>query len=243
MKNQQNNTKHSTPIREIPARGFYHLSLTSYLLPTILLLTGCMSAPKMPNVDFSTLTPPGPITSVIAAWEPAVSSGENSMRGFGGRVYFHDRDLRPAKVKGRVIVYVFDEDGRLPGDEKPNEGIVFDEKILNSKEIYKKSKLGHSYNLWIPLDSAGPEGKAKKVSLIVRYEPDKGAPVVSSQATVFLPGRHEAAMMAQNWQTRTNEGPIQQAGARAPLGRLPEQGEFPVDPRERLQMMEAVTIR
>lgn len=159
-----------------------------------LALAGCSSLPKP---DFSAWKPAGPVTTVAAAWEPAVSSGENPMRGFGGRVYFYDQAMtKPVKATGTVIVYAFDEEGRAPTDSRPNEGFVFDNKTLNSKGVYKKSKIGHSYNLWIPWDAAGPEGKAKKISLIVRYIPEKGGSVTSSQSTAYLPGRRDPQVMA-----------------------------------------------
>jgi len=164
----------------------------------------------MPTVDFSALKPPGPPTTVVAAWEPAVSNGENSERGFGGRVYFYDQDLRPVKVKGTVVVYAFDEDGRDKWDSRPNEGYVFDSKTLNSREVYSKSRLGHSYNLWIPVDATSPDNPSRKISLIVRYIPEKGASLVSQQATALLPGRRAqdqfiAQVGASEW-----DGPAQE---------------------------------
>jgi hypothetical protein len=201
-----------------------------------------MSTLKMPQVDMSTLKQPGPVTSVIAAWEPAVSNGEHSMRGFGGRVYLYDQEMtRPVRAKGALVVYIFEEDGRSPNNAKPDEGIVFSEKMLNSKGIYKKSKLGHSYNLWVPIDAAGPDGAAKKVSLIVRYMPEKGgASVVSSQATAHLPGRHSPALMADYFE-RHESGSIQQASAsRSPLSQERRRSSEHTD---RLQTMQAVTIR
>ena len=197
------NQTHSTFQRERFIRLFCRLLPSAVCgLPSLLCLlffTGCMSALKAPQVDLSALKAPGPVTTVVAAWEPAVSSSENPMRGFGGRVYFYDQEKnRPVKAKGTVVVYAFDEEGRAPRDSKPNEGFVFDEKTLNSKGVYKKSKLGHSYNLWIPWDSAGPEGEARKISLIVRYIPKKGSSAVSKQATVHLPGRRDYTMTASS---------------------------------------------
>jgi len=178
--------------------------------------TGCMSVPKM---DLSALKPPGPVTTVVAAWEPAASNGDKPMRGFGGRVYFYDQEKnRPVKIDGTVIVYAFDEGGRAAGDSKPNEGFVFDAKTLNSKSVYSKSKLGHSYNLWIPWDAAGPDGQAKKISLIVRYTPKqgKGSTVVSSQATAYLPGKNSPELMAA-YTERREEGTIQQMSSDRPM--------------------------
>ena len=185
---------------------------------TAIYLTGCTTMLKAPQVDMSALKPPGPVTTVVAAWEPAVSNGENSMRGFAGRVYLYDQEMiRPVKAKGMIVVYLFDEDDRLKGDERPNEGIVFNAKTLNSSGVYKKSKLGHSYNLWVPVDAAGPDGRARNISLIVRYIPEKGgASKTSTQTTARLPGRSDKETMIalSDWQLHTESGSIQQASAR-----------------------------
>ena len=204
---------------------------------------------SLPTVDLSALKSPGPATSVIAAWEPAVSNGDKPMRGFGGRIYFYDQDMnRPVKINGTVIVYAFDEEGRSSIDSKPNEGFVFDEKTLKSKGVYKKSKLGHSYNLWIPWDSAGPDGQAKKISLIVRYIPNKGASVVSSQATAYLPGRQSPALIVTQTD-RQAEGTIQQTGTfSSPARPLPERSKLTEERlieenANRPHTLQAVTIR
>ncbi|MDR0328894.1 MAG: hypothetical protein LBI05_11425 [Planctomycetaceae bacterium] len=208
---------------------------------------------KAPSVDMSALKPPGPVTMVAAAWEPAISNGENPLRGFGGRIYLYDQDMsRPVKAKGTIVVYVFDEDGRKQGDEKPNEGLVFGEKILNSKGVYKKSKVGHSYNLWIPIDSAGPDGETRKISLIVRYIPEKGgSSITSAQSTAHLPGRHSAeTMLAEsNGTLQSLSESVHQVSAQRPLSnRLPPERarlteERIIESADRPQELQAVTIR
>ena len=201
--NNHNDQDHSRSRRGESVRDSFLLTPNSYLLTPFLLLflTGCITTLKAPQVDMSALKPPGPAATVVAAWEPAVSNGENPMRGFGGRVYLYDQEKnRPVKAKGTIVVYIFDEEGRVKGDEKPNEGLVFNEKVLNSKGVYKKSKVGHSYNLWVPIDAAGPEGQAKKISLIVRYIPEKGgSSITSAQTTAHLPGRrNDETMVARS---------------------------------------------
>jgi len=204
----------------------------------------------MPKADFSALKSPGPVTSVIAAWEPAVSNGEKTERGFGGRVYFYDSEMnRPVKIKGTVIVYAFDEDGRSQWDAKPNEGYVFDSKTLNSRGVYSKSKLGHSYSLWIPIDEAKPENPSRKISLIVRYIPEKGASVVSSQATAHLPGRRDQEQLVAKVATNEWEGVIHEMGLRPAAGRpLPERARLTEERiiesnPNRLRAMQSATIR
>ena len=197
----------------------------------------------------SALKPPGPVSSVIAAWEPAISSGDNPERGFGGRVYFYDSEQnRPVKIKGTVIVYAFDEDGRDEWDSKPNEGYVFDNKTLNSKEVYAKSKLGHSYRLWIPIDEAKPENLTRKISLIVRYIPEKGSPQVSPQSTVRLPGRRDQDKLIVSAETSEWDSPIQETVALSTAMRsVPHRtrltGERIIESPDRLRTMQAATIR
>ena len=226
----------------------------SCLLPLCLLitLTGCATL-KVPQIDTSFLKPPGPVTSVIASWTPAISNGENSERGFGGRVYFHDQDMRPVKIKGTVIVYVYEEDGRKPCDPKPDEGVVFDEKTLNSKGVYAKTSLGHSYNLWVPIDADGHEGQAKKVSLLVRYVPNQGTPQFSSLATTHLPGRRggqEVPVAEPDWQVREKTEVVHQAWADPFSSNQAEPVQHRRSPEHRTlsdsdrpQAMQAVTIR
>lgn len=205
--------EHSCPIRAIRVE---------VLLLLTALLCGCSA---MPAPSLAIWKSAGPAASVNAVWEPAVSNeGGKSMRGFGGRIYFYDQgQTQPVKVDGTVVVYAFDEEGRDPSNTKPNEGYVFDAKTLNSRGVYKKSALGHSYNLWVPWDSEGPDGKAKKVSLIVRYIPKKGSSVVSSQATAYLPGKREQeqypnTVLASG--TDAQQGPIQQVSLQTPTDRL-----------------------
>ena len=195
------NSIRSKSNRSASALGFCRLpSAVCCLLTCLLLCTGCATLPKP---DFSALKPAGPVTKVVATWGPGVSDGNNGeqpMRGFAGRVFFYDQDMtRPIKVDGTVVVYIFDEEGRAEDDSKPDEGIVFDDKTLNSRGVYVKSKIGHAYNLWVPFDAAGPDGAAKKVSLIVRYipKPGKGSSQVSMQSTVHLPGKRSETLVAQ----------------------------------------------
>ncbi|MDR2441211.1 MAG: hypothetical protein LBE12_17760 [Planctomycetaceae bacterium] len=180
-------------------------------------LIGC-SGTSWVKPDLSILKPSGPPAKAVAVWEPAVKheTGLEPKRGFGGRVYFYDQESKKSiKIKGNVVVYAFDEENRKPDDNIPTRSYLFDKNDIS--KLYSKSKLGPSYNFWIPWDSEGPDGKAKKVSLIVRYIPEVGSSVVSSQAAVYLPGKFEQTeFMAKNNQEnpkdqeKTKEGTIQQ---------------------------------
>jgi hypothetical protein len=144
----------------------------------------------------------------VAVWEPAVKheSDQEPQRGFGGRVYFYDRESKkPIKINGNVVVYAFDEENRQPEDSAPTRSYLFDKNDV--KKLYAKSKLGPSYNFWVPCDSEGPDGNAKKVSLIVRYIPDVGSSVVSSQAVVYLPGKFNQTQPELIAKTNNNDHP------------------------------------
>jgi hypothetical protein len=186
----------------------------------ILLFTfiGC-SGRTWTKPDFSLWRPSGPPAKTVAVWEPAVKheAGQEPQRGFGGRVYFYDQESKkPIKINGNVVVYAFDEENRQPEDNIPTRSYLFDKNDV--KKLYAKSKLGASYNFWVPWDSEGPEGDAKKVSLIVRYIPEVGSSVVSSQAVVYLPGKLSQTqppteLMANNKENNSREiqgGDIQQ---------------------------------
>ncbi|MDR1963365.1 MAG: hypothetical protein LBQ50_06270 [Planctomycetaceae bacterium] len=186
----------------------------SLILLVLLHSIGCNSTGGLTKPDFSALKPAGPAAKALAIWEPAVKHEAESQpkRGFGGRVYFYDQEARkPIKVKGNVVVYAFDEENRRHDDNVPTRSYFFEANDV--KKLYAKSKLGHSYNFWIPWDEEGPDGKAKKISLIVRYVPEVGSSVVSSQAAVYLPGKFgQTELVAKaEWDSVTKqEGTIQQ---------------------------------
>ncbi len=172
----------------------------------VVALIGCSSS-KWKKPDFSSILPPGPPSQIVAIWEPAVehTAGETKpIRGFGGRVFFYENGgKKPVKINGNVVVYAFDEDERQPDDNAPSRSYVF--VASDVKKLYAKSKLGHSYNFWVPWDKEGMNGDVKKISLIVRYVPEKGPSAVSSQAMVYLPGKSgQSELLAKTeWDARS----------------------------------------
>jgi hypothetical protein len=181
-------------------RLFFTLFGINTFLVVFILLTGC-SGTSWTKPDLSALKPAGPPAKAVAVWEPAVKheTGQEPQRGFGGRVYFYDQESKkPIKINGNVVVYAFNEENRTPDDNAPTRSYLFDKSDV--RKLYSKSKLGASYNFWVPWDSAGADGSAQKVSLIVRYIPEVGSSVVSSQAVVYLPGKpnSQTELMASN---------------------------------------------
>jgi hypothetical protein len=165
------------------------------VLPLLLsLFTGCTSMSlKKPDVWPLNIedNKPGKPTQIVTNWTDTIlyPSGETPVRGFGGRVMFYTEGKKePVKVEGTLVVYAFDEKNRDPQNAKPDRKFVFTKEQL--AKHYSKSKLGHSYSVWLPWDNAG--GDQKEVSLIVRFVPEKGNVVVSDPAKQVLPGKIES---------------------------------------------------
>jgi hypothetical protein len=121
-------------------------------------------------------------------WTDAVATtaGQAPIRGFGGRLMFYEgNNDAPVKVEGTLVVYAFDETNRDPNNAKPDCKYVITQEQLSKH--YSKSKVGHSYSMWVPWDRAG--GMQKEITLIVRFEPKIGPPVIGDQCHQMLPGK------------------------------------------------------
>ncbi|TWT67015.1 hypothetical protein Pla123a_44440 [Posidoniimonas polymericola] len=177
------------------------------LAPTVMATTGCANwrqsgAMKLARkVDIPNGIPwrddeprAGAPRSMVATWTDAVRQqpGEQSERGFGGRIFFYEHDeSSPIKVDGQLVVYAFDETGRLPTDNRPTKRYVFPAEQFSKHE--SSSELGVSYSFWLPWDHSG--GAQTEVSLIARFEPTSGGTlVVSEQTRQRLPGVMDGAV-------------------------------------------------
>ena len=225
-------------------KNFLKFSLLCSPFSILFLLVGC-STTSWKKPDVSLLLPPGPPAQVVAVWEPAVkhsAGGEKAERGFGGRVFFYDQSMKkPVKVKGNVVVYAFDEEGRREDDNQPCRSYVFEAKDV--KKLYSKSKLGPSYSFWVPWDAEGPDGNVKKVSLVVRYVPAVGSSVVSSQALVYLPGKAgQSEMLAKaDWDSRSShQGSVQEIAVLS--NREPTIRESVIEANDRSNTLQSTTI-
>ncbi len=160
---------------------------------------------------------PGQPGKILAIWTDTVLTQPNRrpIRGFGGRLMFYDGKAEtPILVEGTLVVYTFDETGRKPSDVRPDRKYVITREQLPAH--YSKSKIGHSYSVWIPWDEAG--GVQKEITLIVRFEPKAGAAVVGDPCRELLPGvipqpRVEAAALP----SLPARGDVRQASYEAPV--------------------------
>jgi hypothetical protein len=146
-----------------------------------------------PTAWFSGDDEPQTPAKVVAVWTDAEAQhvDHRRTRGFGGRLTFYQRDSdAPVRVDGALVVYTFDEEGRNPRNTMPNRKYVFTPEQFAGH--HSKSKLGHSYSVWIPWDEAG--GPKKEVGLICRFEPTDGPPIIGEQTQVTLRGSAPFAM-------------------------------------------------
>jgi hypothetical protein len=129
---------------------------------------------------------------IIALWSDTIltQAGRPPIRGFGGRLMFYEgKKEDPIKVEGTLVVYAFDETDRDANNNRPDRKYVFTPQQLPLH--YSKSKIGHSYSVWLPWDEVG--GPQKEFTLIVRFEPKDGAAAISDPCRQLLPGRIAAA--------------------------------------------------
>jgi hypothetical protein len=160
------------------------------LLPLFaLVLSGCSSLDlsegmKWPDSEDKPQVP----DEIVDVWTNDVlhQSGQPSKRGFGGRLMFHNQDSEtPIKVEGSLTVYLFDDRGEDPMREEPIHKFIFPAEVF--EKHHSKSKLGHSYSFWLPVDDVG--GFERKLTVITRFEPKLGGKILSTPSTHVLPGR------------------------------------------------------
>ncbi len=175
-------------------RTLLHSILSVTLLSA---LSGCSSFEKMPNPFSGVNSEP---RRSVAVWSPAarVVNGVPE-RGFAARVTFFNNGTskKGVKIDGDIVVFAFDEyPGRSASNNTPDKSYPFLAEDMKKLHSYSK-ELGHSYNLWIPWDNAGPDGERKTVSLIVKLVQKNGSSVMSGQAKCVLPGK-EPVFTAKN---------------------------------------------
>ena len=124
---------------------------------------------------------------LATSWTEATLNrpGQPPQRGFGGRLaFFKQGSEDPVRVEGQLVIYAFDESGADPYKTEPARRYIFPAEQLALYE--SDGALGPSYSVWLPWDKPG--GSEQKLSLIVRFEPKKGAVVVGEQTRHYLAG-------------------------------------------------------
>ncbi len=136
---------------------------------------------------------------ILAVWTDTIlhQSGQKGIRGFGGRVYFYEKDKPdPIEVEGSLAVYAFDAEDESIDSQKPLRKFAFTAEHLASH--MSKTSIGPSYSIWLPWSAVGEE--PVKLSLITRFEGVEGGTTISDPVIKLLPG------IAKKTDTQTSKG-------------------------------------
>ena len=126
------------------------------------------------------------------------------LKGIAGRLYLFGPDGFPLVGEGSVTVDLCDMTPETTGGQpKLIERWEIDRETL--RKLAKKDMIGWGYTLFLPWSTYRPE--INRVQLQVRYAPDKGLPLFSSQSMVTL--RTEMPPVT----ITTRQGPVVPAGA------------------------------
>ncbi len=159
------------------------------LLAAIPLPSGCQFAPKKTPAGWSWTEEEKPVVPerILAIWTDTVLRQPNQpgVRGFGGRVFFYDKEQNdPIEVDGKLVVFVFDADDQDPENQKPLRKYVID--ADDFAKHMSKTSIGPAYSVWLPWGDV--KGPTKKLSIIARYEGRQGGTTLSDPTMKLLPG-------------------------------------------------------
>ena len=164
--------------------------LFSGLMLTIAMSSGCQ-APNMKTLtawmpfgsmfgadkDVPWADKDNPAVRCVCLWQPAEGTWEGqSCRGFGGQVFFLDRDsARPIAVRGDIRIHVFDDVGPREDRAKPVHTFDFTKGAWNAFLV--KTQFGPAYNIFIPYTRKGHE--KTECALRIRMD-EEGIPAIFS---------------------------------------------------------------
>ncbi len=127
--------------------------------------------------------------TMITIWNETLYTepGKRPMRGFGGRIYFYDKNSRPIPVDGEFICYGFDDAARNGEmSSSPDRKFVFTAEQMTHH--FGESDIGASYSIWLPWDELG-NGR-KEISLYPVFRTKGGKIVRGSTSKHLLPGKN-----------------------------------------------------
>ncbi|MCY2988535.1 MAG: hypothetical protein NTY19_11810 [Planctomycetota bacterium] len=161
------------------------------LLLASLLLAGCATLEIPKSLPFAKKDPwkgqHGEPVRVVVVWSDAVynEAGKPPIRGFGGRLYFYDKNNKTVPVEGQLVVYGYDDSCEGAPARKPDRKFAFTAEQFSKH--FTPSELGASYSIWIPWEPAG--GFKKTVSLLPVFTSKSGNAVTGQQTVNSLPGK------------------------------------------------------
>lgn len=178
-----------------------YFRFSTRLLLLFAITSGCSSL-KAPSMSVSKVmwwkadkADPQVPARLVSTWTDTILNvpGQQSKRGFGGRIMFFTREGKePVPVDGQLVVYAYDESDGNPSTAEPTRRYIFP--AAQFVKHQSESSLGPSYSVWLPWDEVG--GSMKNVSLIARFEPRGGPLIVGDQTSHLLPGHQLAESKA-----------------------------------------------
>ena len=168
--------------------------LNTLLFTGLLLTTAVSSGCRAPNLkDYTSWVPFGsffgidkdvrwadkdnPAVRCVCLWQPAEGTWQGRpCRGFGGQVFFLDRETaRPIAIRGDIRIHVFDDHGPRKDRAKPVHTFDFTKGAWNAFLV--KTQFGPAYNIFIPYTREGYE--KSECALRIRMV-DEGVPAIFS---------------------------------------------------------------
>lgn len=174
---------------------FPHQTLIAGCLLCTLALTGCTMfgkdgksnwRDKLPFAKKDKEPKPYPNPEKMAVtWTPDVilRRGSTPTRGFGGRIFFYDDNIRAVPVEGELAIEAIRQ---VPGKEPEVRRYAFTPEQFTSH--YSQGDLGASYSIWVPWDAAG--GESTKITLVPTFKSNSGHLLQGSSSVVNLPGKN-----------------------------------------------------
>ena len=180
--------------------------LRSAVLSMLVLNCAALSSCKSFNLkkdipwDTDTDVPAKQVTRMVTSWKDSTvySARKYPERGFGGRIYFYNRNGDPVKAEGKLVVYAYDESQPREINQVPHRRYVFTSDQLQSH--FSESSIGPSYSVWLPWDGVG--GPPTKVNLVPTFLPAVGQVVVGQEVRQHLPGSDALASPSQQRRQR-----------------------------------------
>jgi hypothetical protein len=185
------------------------------LLLATCLLAGCATLEIPKSLPFAKKDPwkgkHGDPVRVVVVWSDAVynEAGKPPIRGFGGRLYFYDKNNKTVPVEGQLVVYGYDDSCEGAPAKQPDRKFAFTAEQFSKH--FTPSELGASYSIWVPWEPAG--GFKKTVSLLPVFTSSSGNAVTGQQTVNSLPGKtpDQAELQARRRiTTATRETPVVQ---------------------------------
>jgi hypothetical protein len=182
---------------------------TKYLaiVLSVLACAGCKSTPVRPHAEPAVSQPADVhVTKVLAVWTDSVLREDDKpvAQGFTCKVYLMSAESsEPAAAPGEFAFYAFVEPPASDPAAKPPVKPEREWKFTASESAarLKKDPLGLGYSFWLPWGP--PANEHRQCSLVVRYTPAGGQPVLSESTLVHLPSITGVGAGSLTWRAET----------------------------------------